>query len=106
VTSRPTPWGAVSKYLADFADAKPSAADYAMKVRKVFDMLVEDTGDAAGAGEFLLSHVKALIRKNHRPRRQPSGRSSTQTERRKTIDLPTSSTISAFWAIGPRGPTP
>jgi len=49
----------VSKYLADFADAKPSAADYAMKVRKVFDMLVEDTGDAAGAGEFLLSHVSA-----------------------------------------------
>jgi hypothetical protein len=59
VTSRPTPWGAVSKYLADFANAKPSAADYAMKVRKVFDMLVEDTVDAAGAGEFLLSHVSA-----------------------------------------------
>ena len=35
-----------SIYLADLADAKLSAADYAMKVRKLYDVLVEEAGDA------------------------------------------------------------
>jgi hypothetical protein len=59
VTNRPVPWGAVFKSLADLAHRKPSAADYAMTVRRVFDMLVEETGDAAAARDFLLSHASA-----------------------------------------------
>jgi hypothetical protein len=57
VTDRPVPWVGVFNYLADLADAKPSAADYAMTVRKLYDVLVEESGDAEEALEFLLFHV-------------------------------------------------
>jgi hypothetical protein len=53
------PWNAVSKYLANLADAEPSAADYATKVRAVFDVVVQETGDAAMARDFFLSHISA-----------------------------------------------
>lgn len=59
MTDRLAPWNAVFKYLADLADAKPSAADYATKVRAVFDVVVKETGDAARARDFFLSHISA-----------------------------------------------
>lgn len=57
MTNRPAPWNAVFKCLANLADAEPSAADYATKVRRVFDVVVQETGDAATARDFFLSHV-------------------------------------------------
>jgi hypothetical protein len=59
VTNRPVPWNAVHRYLANLADAEPSAADYAAKVRGVFDVVVQETGDAAITRDFFLSHVSA-----------------------------------------------
>ncbi len=59
MTSRTAPWNAVFKYLASLADAEPRAADYAMKVCGVFDVVVQETGDAAMARDFFLSHVSA-----------------------------------------------
>jgi hypothetical protein len=59
VTDRPLPLKGVFNYLANLAEGKPSAADYAIKVREVFDVLVEDTGDKTAAQDFLLSHVSA-----------------------------------------------
>jgi hypothetical protein len=59
VTDRPPPLKGVFNYLANLAERKPSAADYAMRVRKVFDLLVEETCDAATARDFLLSQVSA-----------------------------------------------
>jgi hypothetical protein len=71
VTDRPLPLKGVFHFLANLAERKPSAADYAMTVRKVFDMLVEETGDAVTARDFLLAQVSAqhqlgLISKQHR----------------------------------------
>jgi hypothetical protein len=71
VTDRPAPWIGAFHYLADLADAKPTAADYAITVRKVYDVLAEDTGDPVGVREFLLFQVSAqqhrgLISKQHR----------------------------------------
>jgi hypothetical protein len=70
VTNRPASWSALFKYLANLADAKPSAADYAMTVRKVFDVLAENTGDAEWVREFLLFQVseqlhRGLVSKQH-----------------------------------------
>jgi hypothetical protein len=70
VTDRRLPLKGVFHFLANLAERKPSAADYAMTVRKVFDMLVE-TGDAVTARDFLLAQVSAqhqlgLISKQHR----------------------------------------
>jgi hypothetical protein len=59
VTDRPLPLKGVFHFLANLAERKPSAADYAMRVRKVFDLLVEETCDAATARDFLLSQVSA-----------------------------------------------
>jgi len=58
-------------YLANVADRRLSAEDYAMAVRELYDVLAEDTGDAEGALEFLLYHVplqhgRGLISKQHR----------------------------------------
>ena len=76
-------------YLADLADAKPTAADYATTVRKLHDVLVEESGDAQAVREFLvLFHTSApyhrgRISKRHRelvvkllpkPPRQKPGR--------------------------------
>jgi hypothetical protein len=54
VTDRPGPWriGAFN-YLADLAAAKPSAADYAISVREMYDVLVEHTGDPTAVWEFI-----------------------------------------------------
>jgi hypothetical protein len=70
VTDRPLPLKGVFNYLANLADAKPSPADYAIKVREVFDVLVKDTCDATAAQDFLLSQVSAqcqldLVSKQH-----------------------------------------
>jgi hypothetical protein len=59
VTNRPAPWNAVFKYLATLADAQTSAASYATKVCRVFEVVVEETGDAPTARDFFLSHVSA-----------------------------------------------
>ena len=60
MTDRPVPWQGVFNYLADLADAKPSAADYAMRVRKLYDVFVGETGDAEGGARiFAISHVCA-----------------------------------------------
>jgi hypothetical protein len=79
----------VSHYLADLADEKPSSAEYAMRVRKLHDVLVEETGDTKAVRKFLLLfHTSALyhrgrISKRHRelvvkllpkPRRRKRGR--------------------------------
>jgi hypothetical protein len=70
VTDRPAPRKGVLNDLADLADAKPNPADYAMTVRKMFDVLAEDTGDAEWVREFLLFQVSAqqhrgLVSKQH-----------------------------------------
>ena len=71
---RPVPWNRVSHYLADLADEKPSSAEYAMRVRKLHDVLVEETGDTKAVRKFLLLfHTSALyhrgrISKRHRER--------------------------------------
>jgi hypothetical protein len=70
VTDRPAPPKGALNDLADLADAKPSAADYAMTVRKMFDELAEDTGDAGWVREFLLFQVsvqqhRGLVSKQH-----------------------------------------
>jgi hypothetical protein len=70
VTDRPASRKGVLNDLADLADAKPSAADYAMTVRKMFDVLAEDTGDAEWVREYLLFQVSVqqhhgLVSKQH-----------------------------------------
>ena len=70
MTDRPLPLKGVFNYLANLADAKPSPADYAIKVREVFDVLVKDTSDATAAQDLLLSQVSAqcqlgLVSKQH-----------------------------------------
>lgn len=88
MSARSVPWQRVFNYLADLADAKPSAADYAMRVRTLCDVLVGETGDAEGVRDFLLFQLSAqqhrrLISKQHRelvlklmpkPPRQKRGR--------------------------------
>ena len=59
MTDRPLPLKGVFHFLASLAERKPSATDYAMRVRKVFDLLVEETCDAATARDVLLSQVSA-----------------------------------------------
>jgi hypothetical protein len=49
----------VFNYLEDLADKGLSAADYALKVRKLYDVLVEDTGEPEEVRIFLLSRVSA-----------------------------------------------
>ena len=86
---RPVPWNRVFQYLADLADAKTTAAEYAMSVRKLYDVLAEESGDAQAIREFLvLFHTSApyhrgRISKRHRelvvkllpkPPRQKGGR--------------------------------
>lgn len=70
MTDRPLPLKGVFIYLANLADANPIPADYAIKVREVFDVLVKETGDAVMARDFLLTQVSAqhqlgLISKEH-----------------------------------------
>lgn len=86
MTDQPVPWKGAFNYLEDLAEAKPSAADYAMKVRKLYDVLAEDTGDPGDVREFLAFHVslqqgRGLISKQHRrlvakllPKPAPAGR--------------------------------
>ena len=86
---RTVPWKRVLQYLADLADAKPTAAEYSRSVRKLHDVLVEETGDTKAVRKFLLLfHTSALyhrgrISKRHRelvvkllpkPRRRKRGR--------------------------------
>lgn len=86
---RPVPWNRVFQYLADLADAKPTAAEYSMSVRKLYDVLAKESGDDEAVREFLLLfHTSALhhrerISKRHRelvvkllpkPRRRKHGR--------------------------------
>jgi hypothetical protein len=91
VTGRPVPWRGVFNYLEDLAEAKPSATDYAMKVRKLYDVLAEDTGDPVAVREFLLFRMswhehRGLISKQHcrlvaklLPKPGPSGRGRGRT---------------------------
>lgn len=70
MTDRPATSKGVVNDLADLVDAKLSASDYAMTVRKVFDVLVEDTGDAEWVREFLLFQIslqehRGLVSKQH-----------------------------------------
>ena len=65
-------WRELSNHFAGVADAKPSAADYAFSVRKLYDRLVKETGqDAELLRECLLLLVSeqlglGLISKQHR----------------------------------------
>ena len=75
-------------YLADRADAKPNSAAYAMEVRKLYDVLIEDGCDPVEVRDGLLycvstQHQRGLISKKHRaliaellpkPPRQKRGR--------------------------------
>ena len=70
MTDRPLPLKGVFNYLANLAERKPSAADYAIKVREVFDVLAKNTCDATAAQDLLLSQVSAqcqlgLVSKQH-----------------------------------------
>jgi hypothetical protein len=70
VTDQPATSKAVVDDLADLVDAKLSTADYAMAVRKLFDVLVEGIGDAEWVREFLLFQVSVqqhlgLVSKRH-----------------------------------------
>jgi hypothetical protein len=70
VTDRPLPRKGVFNFLSNLAERKPSAADYAVTVRKIFDILAEEPGDAVTARDFLLAQVSAqhqlgLISKQH-----------------------------------------
>jgi hypothetical protein len=56
-SARPSPWKGAFHYLWRLAEEKQSATDYAMTVRIVYDVLAEDTGDAAIAREFVLFQV-------------------------------------------------
>jgi hypothetical protein len=72
MTGRSVSWQAVFNYLEDRAEAKPNSAEYATKVCKLYDVLVEKTGDAEGVREFLLFHMsmqqhRGLISKQHQP---------------------------------------
>ena len=66
------PWKGVFNHFAGVADAKPTAADYALSVRKLYDGLAEQTGhDAELLRECLLLLVSeqlclGLISKEHR----------------------------------------
>lgn len=69
MTERPLPGKGVFKYLADLAESEPSAADYAFRVRRVFEILL-DTGGAVTVRNFLLAqvtaqHQRGLISKEH-----------------------------------------
>jgi hypothetical protein len=69
VIDRPTTWKGALNDLTALADAKPSASDYAMMVRKIFDVLVVDI-DAEWVREFLLFQVslqqhRGLVSKQH-----------------------------------------
>jgi hypothetical protein len=57
VTDRPATSKGVVNDLADLVDAKLSPADYAMAVRKLFDVLVEGIDDVEWARKFLLFQV-------------------------------------------------
>lgn len=71
MTDRPVPWKGVFNSLADLADAKPNSAEYVMKVRKVYDVLIEDGCDPVEVRDGLLycvstQHQRGLISKKHR----------------------------------------
>lgn len=60
----------VVDHLTDLVGAKLSPADYAMAVRKLFDVLLEDIGDAEWLREFLLFEVslqqhRGFVSKRH-----------------------------------------
>jgi hypothetical protein len=88
VTDRPVPWTGVFNCLTDLADAKPNSAEYVTKVRKVYDVLIEDGCDPVEVRDGLLycvstQHQRGLISKQHRaliaellpkPPRQKRGR--------------------------------
>ena len=66
----PDLWRGAFLYLTNVADRRLSAEDYAMEVRKLYDVLAEDTGDAERALEFLKrrvpeQHGSGLISKQH-----------------------------------------
>ena len=71
MTDRPVPWNRVFSYLEDLAEAKPVAADYAMTVRTLYEVLVKEGVEPEDVRDFLLFHVPAqhdrgLISKQHR----------------------------------------
>lgn len=60
MTTQPVPpWKGAFNYLEDLAGKKLNAADYAITVRKLYDILVEDTGDPVAVREFVLLRVSA-----------------------------------------------
>jgi hypothetical protein len=69
VTDRPMPWKAVFNYLEDLADANPRPADYAMDVRKLYDVVVKEVGQAEDVREFLLHRVSAQHQRGRISRR-------------------------------------
>ncbi len=71
MTDRRVPWTRVFHYLADLAEAKPNAADYATTVRTLYEVLVKEGVGPEDARDFLRFHVPAqhergLISKQHR----------------------------------------
>jgi len=57
MTDRSIPWDGVYNYLANLADAKLSAADYAIKVRQLYDVLFKEARDREEVREFFLFHL-------------------------------------------------
>jgi hypothetical protein len=52
-------WRGAFNFLADLADKPPGPADYAIKVRQLYDVLLQETSDPAEVREFILFHIAA-----------------------------------------------
>ena len=91
-SARSISWPDVYNHLADLADAKLNSADYAKKVRTLYDVLAAETGDAAEVRDFLLHQVsgqqhRGLLSKQHSrlvakllPEPAPSGQGRGRTK--------------------------
>jgi hypothetical protein len=88
MAARSVPWRGVFQHLKDLAEAKISVAEHAMRVCKVYDVLIEDGCDPVEVRDGLLycvstQHQRRLISKRHhalivellpKPPRQKRGR--------------------------------
>lgn len=88
MTGRSVPWRGVFHHLEELAEAKIAVAEHAMRVRKVYDVLIEDGCNPVEVSDGLLycvstQHQRGLISKQHRaliaellpkPPRQKRGR--------------------------------
>ena len=61
MTNQSTPFKGAFHYLADLAEAKLSTADYAMEVRQLYDVLVEETNDPSSVRNFVLFQMNLQV---------------------------------------------